>query len=198
MSEGEQIKPQKERMMARARVLFWEKGYEGTSMKDIAKACGCKPANIYNYFENKETMLYDILKEEMEQIIAPIKGLEQDEETDPLVQLRSLIENHVRLTLSDRRSSKLLFDMELGSLSPVRRKKIISMRDHYDRILRTIIRRGIQAGHFADVDEKMAAYSIASMSVRTRLWYSPKGRLTVDEVIDFIFNFAVNGLRGEK
>src|SRR5208283_3419181 len=52
-----------------ARVLFWKKGYPGTSMVDLANACACKPANLYNYFKTKEEILFEVLLEEMEQII---------------------------------------------------------------------------------------------------------------------------------
>ncbi|MBM4308973.1 MAG: helix-turn-helix transcriptional regulator, partial [Deltaproteobacteria bacterium] len=46
------VKPglQKSRMLETARRLFWEKGYNATSMRDIAVSYGCRPANIYNFF----------------------------------------------------------------------------------------------------------------------------------------------------
>lgn len=194
MGEG----PQKARMMAKSRILFWQEGYDRTSMRDIASACGCKPANIYNYFSSKEDLLYEILYEEMQGVIAPIKHLEDDDDTNPIQQLRLIINSHLNLTLGYRRSSKLLFDMELGKLSPAKRKGIIELRDTYDRILCRVIRRNIDAGFFPEIDEKLATYSIASMIVRSRIWFSPKGRLSVKEVADFIFNFALSGLRSEK
>ena len=92
----------------------------------------------------------------------------------------------------------MLFDEELRSLLPAHRKEIIAYRDHYDRILRKIIRRGINAGDFAEVDEKLIGYSIASMIVRTRVWFRPRGRLSIQEIADIIFKFALNGLRGSR
>ena len=148
----------RQKMLNKARALFWSKGYNATSVRDIARAYGCKPANIYNFFAKKEDILYDVLLEEMEQIVDPIKHLEHDDHTDPVEQLRLLIESHLKITLSHRRSAKLLFDVELDSLSGSKRQKIINLRDHYDRIIRKIIRRGIDTGCFSDIDTKLAGF----------------------------------------
>ena len=191
-------RPQKTKMLDKARMLFWKKGYNSTSMRDIAQAYGCKPANIYNFFSNKEEILYKVLLEEMEQIINPIKHLEEDDVTSPIEQLRFIIASHLKITLSFRRSSKLLFDIALGNLSAAKRKKIIDLRDTYDRIIRRVIRRGKDIGCFPGIDEKMAGLMIASMITRTRIWFHPKKGLSVAELADFIFEFALNGLTGGK
>ena len=184
-----------QKMLNIARKLFWEKGYNATSMRDIADSYGCKPANIYNFFKKKEDILYEVLLEEMEQIVAPIENLEEDDITDPEDQLRLFIESHLETTLSFRRSAKLLFDVGLDHLSPRRRKNIIDMRDRYDRIIRRIIRKGAVQDVFAPVDEKLAGFMIASMITRSRLWYHPNKGVSVSELVAFITNFSLNGLK---
>jgi AcrR family transcriptional regulator len=191
------VKPgfQKAKMLETARRLFWEKGYNATSMREIAIAYGCRPANIYNFFSDKEEILFDVLREEMEQIINPIKHLEENDGASPIEQLRFIIESHLKVTLSYRRSAKLLFDVALDSLSPDKRKKIIDFRDTYDRIIRKIIRRGIDTGYLPEVDVRLAGFMIASMITRTRIWFHPKKGVSVSELANFIFDFACNGLR---
>ena len=132
----------------------------------------------------------------MERIIHPIKHLEEDEHTNPIEQLRFIIESHLKVTLSYRRSAKLLFDVSLDNLSPDKRKIIIGFRDDYDRIIRKVIRRGIDAGYFPEMDVKLAGFMIASMITRTRIWFHPKKRVSVNELIDFISKFAFHGLDG--
>jgi len=191
------VKPgfQKAKMLETARRLFWEKGYNTTSMREIALSYGCRAANIYNFFSDKEEILFEVLREEMEQIIRPIKHLEEDDHTSPIEQLRFVIESHLKVTLSYRRSSKLLFDVALDGLSPSKRKIIIDFRDTYDRIIRKVIHRGIDAGYFPKVDVRLAGFMIASMITRTRIWFHPKKGVSVSELADFIFDFACNGLR---
>jgi AcrR family transcriptional regulator len=192
------LKPgfQKAKMLETARRLFWEKGYNATSMREIAIAYGCRPANFYNFFCDKEEILFEVLREEMEQIIQPIKHLEEDDGCSPIDQLRFIIESHLKVTLSYRRSAKLLFDVALDSLSPDKRKKIIDFRDTYDRIIRKVIRRGIDTRYLPEVDVRLAGFMIASMITRTRIWFHPKKGISVNELADFIFQFALHGLRG--
>jgi len=195
MTQGK-IRPgfQKAKMLETARRLFWEKGYNATSMREIAISYGCRPANIYNFFSDKEEILFEVLREEMEQIIQPIKHLEEDDHTSPIEQLRCVIESHLKVTLSYRRSSGLLFDVALDSLSFAKRKTIIDLRDTYDRIIRKLIRRGIDTGYFPEVDVRLAGFMIASMITRTRIWFHPKKGVSVSELADFISEFAFNGL----
>ncbi len=134
----------------------------------------------------------------MDWLVSSIKDLEEDDAASPVEALRLLINNHVKLTLSYRRLSKLLFDEEMRSLLPAHQKEIIAYRDRYDMILRKIIHRGIETGDFAEVDEKLIGYSIASMIVRTRVWFRPRGRLSNKEIADIIFNFVLNGLRNDR
>jgi AcrR family transcriptional regulator len=189
-----QWKAQEELIIRESSRLFWEKGYAETSMKDIANTCGFRPANIYNFFRSKESILFEILKQEMLEIVTPIKYLKDDERVDPVEALHLLIENHVRLTLGEKRMSKLLFDAGLKNLSPQNRRKIIKLRDDYDQIGEAIIRRGISLGIFSEMDEKIAVFSIASIIARSRIWYSPKGKYTINEIIEFIFNLVNRGL----
>lgn len=165
------------------------------SMRDLASAYGCQPANLYNYFKTKESILFEVLLEEMEQIIQPISHLEDEDDGDPIEQLRVIISCHLRVTLSHRRSAKTLFDVALDSLSTANRKVIVSMRDTYDRIIRKVIRRGQERGQFLGLNEKLLGFLIASMITRTRIWFHPKQGVTIDELADFIFRFALTGIQ---
>lgn len=186
-------------ILSRASRLFWERGYAETSMKDIAGACGFRPANLYNFFESKESILYEILLIEMNEIVEPIRHLREDEGIDPVSGLRTLIENHLRLTLGEKRSSKLLFDVSLRNLTGPHRKAIIRLRDEYDAIGTAIIGRGMKKGIFSsDLDMKIAVYGIASIIARSRIWFSPGGKYSVEDIIDFVFRFALHGLGAEK
>jgi AcrR family transcriptional regulator len=184
----------KARVLDAARRLFHDQGYRSTSMRDIAAACGCKAANLYNFFHSKETILFQVLKEEMAEIVDLMSPLEQDAANHPLVQLRRIIEIHLKVTLSHRRAAGMLFDVGLRQLSAPHRKVIVGYRDAYDRILRTVIQRGIEDGCFRPVDVKLAGFMIANMITRTRFWFQPKKGKSVKDIEDFIYDFVVEGL----
>jgi len=189
---------QRENILLKAGELFWIKGYAGTSMKDIGRACGFESPNIYTYYRSKEQLLYEVIEVETSKAYFPIKHLENDTSARPVDRLREVIVSDIRCVLGKTTSSRLLYDVELKHLSPAHRKKIIQWRDRHDIILNNVIRRGIDNGDFAEIDEKMATYAITSIILRSRVWFSAKGRLSVDEIANFIFSFVLSGLTGNS
>jgi len=194
MSEEKERKSQQKLILSKSSSLFWEKGYAETSMKDIAGECGFRAANIYNFFENKETILFEILHQEMEEILASIRFLKDNQEIDPCNGLKLVIDNHLRLTLGEKRNSKLLFDSGLNNLSVRNRKKIIKLRDEYDRICISVVEAGVEQGVFSCDNARLAVYCIASMIARSRIWFTPEGQFSVDSIIDFMYDFSLKAL----
>ena len=78
---GRPKKPSRVRntIMSKARALFGKKGYNNTTVRDIANAYGCEPANIYNFFPSKEDILFEILSIEMEAIVEPIREITEND-----------------------------------------------------------------------------------------------------------------------
>lgn len=185
---------QKKKILDNARTLFWTKGYDKTSLRDIARSCGFEPSNVYNYFKNKEQLLFEVLQEGLNRQLSLIADLEEDTTSRPVERLRTLIKRNIHHVLGYRRSSGLLFDVGLKNLSPAHRKQIIQMRDVYDRVLRKILRDGMNSGDFIDMDEKLLSYAITSIIARSRIWFSSRGRLSADEIAEFTFNFVMKGV----
>ena len=182
-------------ILDKASALFWQKGYDGTSMREIAEACKFKPANIYNYFESKEDILYEVVREITEQTVLSIEHLENDETTNPVEQLRSFIKSHFEQLAGKKRTNMLLSDSGLKDLSAKHKKVILKLRDRYETIMRRVIRRGVEKGYFAVKDERAVSYLISSVIMRSNIWFSPKGRLSKDEVGDIMYDFVLNGIK---
>jgi len=185
-------------LLEQAGMLFWQQGYHATSMKDIAQACNCKPANLYNYFKSKEDILYEAIKSITEQGVSSIRYLEADEDTNPAEQLRLLIKSHFSFLATMKQSSIMLSDTGIKDLSPEHQNEIIKLRDAYDRILRKIIMRGTDEGYFVPIEIEVVSNLIASVVIRSSFWFSNKGRLTVDEVGEIMFNFVYKGIGGNN
>ncbi len=182
-------------ILDRAETLFWQKGYAGTSMIDIARACNCRPANIYNYFTNKEEILYEVILNMTNQMLDKIKPLGEDDRTCPVDLLRSFVNTHFGFLVNMKKSIISITDTGLKDLSPEHRDEIIKLRKFYDDILRKILRRGRDSGHFSDIDAQIVSYLIPSLIIRSNIWYSPDGRLSAEQISDIIFNFIYEGIR---
>ncbi|MEN6440800.1 MAG: TetR/AcrR family transcriptional regulator [Syntrophobacter sp.] len=185
----------RDRIIDVAENLFWEKGYHGASMRTVADACHCRPGNLYNYFKSKEELLYEVFTRQMETILPHIKPLANDTRNSPTERMRRLIKVHLNVIMNA--SKGYFFDSESKHLSARYRKKIIKMRDVYDKTLRKIIREGIEIGEFSETDENLAAIYISSIIVRCKIWYSPDGKLTLDELAESILEFCLNGLKSQ-
>ncbi len=188
----------KNRVLDKAETLFWQKGYQSTTISDIADACGCRPGNIYNYFKSKEDILYGVIRDITEQTVALVEPFGQDETTSPVELLKSLIKTHFTFLTGMKQSIVFITDTGLKDLSPEHRRSIVELRKTYENVLLRILRRGKEAGDFVDVDERIASYLIPSLIVRSNVWFSPKGRLSAYEVSDIIFRFVYLGIKPRK
>jgi TetR/AcrR family transcriptional repressor of nem operon len=56
----------KEKALRNAMVLFWKKGFNGTSTRDLEKATGLGTSSIYNSFGDKESLFFETLQYYME------------------------------------------------------------------------------------------------------------------------------------
>jgi TetR/AcrR family transcriptional regulator, cholesterol catabolism regulator len=182
----------------KARHLFWKKGYRETTIKDIADACNCLPGNIYNYFSNKEELLYRIIRQEVELLDASARSIIDNTALNPLEQLQAIVRSQVKITLGQVKTPDFLFETEIRHLSPARQKAIIKYRNKYENYIEEIIRRGVKLHIFSLADIKLASFNIIAMIVRTRLWYSPSGRLSADAIADNIIDFTLNGIGKRK
>lgn len=187
-------KAQQSEILEKARDLFWEKGYEGTSLKDIANACGFENTNVYYYYKNKEDILYEALRIELDTLVDDAKQLEESAEKSPVEKLKAFIQAEVKKHLGEHRLQGMLTDTELSHLNPAHKRKIIELRNEHDEILSQIISDGIKQGYFRDIDVKLTVYTISSAIIRSRLWFSPTGRVTIEEYADFIFEFVLHAL----
>jgi AcrR family transcriptional regulator len=182
-------------ILDKAETLFWQKGYTGTSMIDIAKACNCQPANIYNYFKNKEDILYKVIHDVTTQMLAQIKPLGEDNITCPVDLLKALIKAHFGFLVNMKKSIVSITDTGLKDLTPEHREEIIKLRKSYDEILLKILRRGREGGYFADLDDNIVSYLIPSIIIRSNIWFSPKGRLTANQISEIMFQFVYQGIK---
>jgi AcrR family transcriptional regulator len=189
----------KQKILDTVTKLFYEDGYDRTSMRKIARECGFKPSNFYNYFSTKENILYEIMLARMKSLMILFKPLEKPKNSMATDRLRSFVRLYTNFTLLHGVTKpRLLFETEMKHLSAAHRKRILDYRDKVGDVLCRIIQEGIESGEFYKVDVKVYANLITSMIVRSQLWFSPKGRLSYDELADIIFNLVVDGMKNRQ
>ena len=181
---------------AAARIIC-EKGYDATSMNDIAEAVGITKAGIYHHIPGKRDLLYGIMTYGMdsleEQVIIPAREVADAEQ-----RLRTIILKHVQLITS--RSTPygmnpvtIVVD-EVAGLAPEHRRKINERKRVYVDLIRDTLVQLKAEGKLRDVDVTAAAFSMLGMILWVSRWYKPEGRLTSEEISQEVTKIALGGV----
>jgi AcrR family transcriptional regulator len=160
-------------ILAFATDVFYEKGYDGASMRDLSRASGMSLAGLYYYFESKEKLLYLIQKHTfstvMELLQQQLEGV-----SDPEQRLRILIRNHLEYFLANLKAMKVL-SHEDEALTGALAAEIADMKRAYYRICRGLVDDLKRADRITDgVPSRLAAVSLFGMMNWIYTWHSPR------------------------
>jgi AcrR family transcriptional regulator len=172
--------------------LFRERGFDATSVSDVARALGLTKAGLYHHFESKEALLFEImsfgLDKVRDEVVVPVQAIR-----DPEERLRQLIVRHARITTRGRGAVAHLGD-EIRALAPAARKEIERRMRVYFDLVRNTLRDLKSAGRLRSVDPTVATFCLAGMILWLPRWFRQSGRLTQEQVADEIANMALGGL----
>ena len=163
-----------------AATLMARYGYEAVSMRQLAAEVGVQAAALYRYFPTKEDLLFTLMREHMQALLASWEAARPGSE-DPADRLAAFVDNHIRFHV-ERRHSTHVSNMELRSLSPQRLTAILKLRGQYEKELRQILRDGAEAGLFTVDDVTLTAMAIIQMITGVIVWFRPDERLSVEQV----------------
>ena len=135
--------------------LFREKGYPGTSVRDIAQAVGIKGGSLYTHMAGKEDLLWEIVDAAAERFFAAMRPIVEGQ-LDVMQRLKAAIIAHVEVIAEDT-DAAAVFTVEWRHLSPERRAQFTARRDEYERLFRGMLRQAIEQRLVAAPDEATAA-----------------------------------------
>jgi len=179
-------------MCRTAAQIFRDRGFDATSVSDIARALGLTKAGLYHHFESKEALLFEImsfgLDKVRDEVLTPIRGIR-----DPEERLRQLIVRHARITTRGQGAVAHLGD-EIRALPPGARRQIEQRMRIYLDLLRDTLDELRSAGRLRRIDPTVAAFSVIGMILWLPRWFRQDGRLTQEQVADGIASLALGGL----
>jgi AcrR family transcriptional regulator len=170
----------RERTIAAAVKLFYDNGYENTTLDAVAEQLGVTKPFIYAHYSSKAELLAEICTRGIAASLDAIDGVRTLEcsPTEKLVQLgrrfvTAVLENQMYIGI---------FTREEKNLRPDDFRAIGAMRRDFDRKLTALLQDGIAAGEFSVRDPHLAALAIGGLVSWSYVWYRPGGRLSRDEV----------------
>jgi AcrR family transcriptional regulator len=165
-----------------ASTLFRQRGYAGTSVRDIARALDIQGASLYAHVDSKEDVLWSIVARAAERFHREVRPV-VDAPLPAPERLREMCRVHVRVVTSDLEHASV-FLQEWKFLGEPRRDEIARRRDAYEAYFRGVIAEGVASGQFRPVDPLIGAAWILSALNGIAQWYRPDGRLAADEIAD--------------
>ena len=170
-------------------LLFADRGYHGTSMKDIAEALGVRAPSLYNHVTSKQDILYSIMDKAMDRALAALEEA-LDGVDDVSEQLRRATESLV-LDFLRYPAELTVCNTEVRSLDPGHRLAIVAKRDWYAARVRRIIEQGCRSGRFRTRMPQIAAFAVLEMGNSAKPWFKPAGRFTDTYVASEYGEFAL-------
>ena len=175
--------------------VFHRKGYDNTSMSDVAAAAGLTKAGLSHHISSKESLLYTVLDYGLDLTKAYV--LERLEHiSDPLERLRTMIDLHLRLVLEERNLEVTGLLHECKTLSPADRARINRRKKEYVRMATNLIDEVAKKYHVQDVNPKVAAYALLGMLNWTYQWYKASGSNTREEIVETFQHIFLQGILG--
>ncbi len=173
--------------------LICERGYEGTSMQEIAAACRMTKAGLYHHVQNKEQLLFDIMSYGMsafeQQVLEQVRDL-----PDPVERLRECMRLNIHLVTGGCSKEVIIILHEHATLTGEARAFIDNRKKNYVRFLEDAFSEAVRAGRIRSVQPTVAAFSFLGMVLWIYKWFQPDGRLSAEQVSDEMVELLFTGL----
>jgi AcrR family transcriptional regulator len=181
----------RERTIAVAAELFYERGYENTSLDAIAERMNVTKPFIYAHFASKAELLAEICSRGIASALAALDGVLTTISGSPRERLEAVGQQFVSAVLNSQRYIAI-YTREEKNLAPDDYTRIGEMRRTFDRKLTKLLDEGVAAGEFVIPDTRIAALAIGGMVSWAYVWYRPGGRLTLDQTSNALTDLIIN------
>jgi AcrR family transcriptional regulator len=198
----ETVVDSRQEILRTAARLFQQRGYDATSMNDVAAALKLSKGGLYHHFQSKDEILFEIMNHAMEitqeRVLNPVRGI-----ADPEERLRALIRLHIEVVLSPRDREITVMLHENHPLPPALRKRINSRKKDYIHFLENLmaevqekVQKGAQHSRQvgAKVSPRAAAFALLGMINWIYQWYKPEGELQAQNLIPQFTDLIFGGI----
>lgn len=175
--------------------LFVEKGFEKTTIRDIAKAGKMNSSALYYYFEDKESILYEILIEIMDTSLERMREIERSdlstkEKISAVIKLHTLIYG-----VDPIRMGLIVFNQK--SVNPEHWEDLKGKQRAYVKIVAGILEKMRKKGEIADLDPTVCTFALFGMIQWAFGWYNPEGPIKPDRLCDIFTRIFTRGIYSE-
>jgi len=192
----ETVVDSRQEILRTAARLFQQRGYDATSMNDVAAALKLSKGGLYHHFQSKDEILFEIMNHAMEitqeRVLNPVRAI-----SDPEERLRALIRLHIEVVLSPRDREITVMLHENHPLPPALRKRINARKKDYIHFLESLmteVQNKAQHQTRGKVSSRAAAFALLGMINWIYQWYKPEGELQARNLIPQFTDLIFGGI----
>jgi AcrR family transcriptional regulator len=178
---------------------FFEFGYAGASLRDIARRVGVEVASLYNHMKSKEDLLFRIMLNSSNQLIGMLRDAEAaSENADSRHKLIAIVRALVLFHVENPRES-FVGATEIQSLSAERREVAMGKQSEAEAIVKDLVKNCIADGYLpAGSPATVIAYQLIALGTTIPRWYKPNGAVSGPELGDITADLVLNGLQRRR
>jgi AcrR family transcriptional regulator len=171
--------------------LFLTKGFQETSMREIAEAANMGKSSLYDYFNTKDEILLSAVENELFDLITAAQEIAR-QPLPAIERLRMVMRKHLEF-LVERKEFYLKLSFEVQRLDIESQQRIQVKRHAYQDLIRRLVDEGIQVGSFRPVDSLLVVRTLITIMTPTVFTSRPSG--TPQEMLDTVFDILLNGIQ---
>lgn len=173
--------------------LFAERGFHGTSMRDLGDELGLQGSSLYAHIGSKNELLVEIIEDGARHFQALADGVLASGHP-PREQLRQLVRGHVRIVTANLDRAATLLN-EGRHLPVADRARIVGMRDRYQDTFRQVLASGVANGDFRHgLDVDVTSTFVLSLLNALDRWFDPAGPRPPGAIAEMLDDFIVRGI----
>jgi AcrR family transcriptional regulator len=189
-----------------AATAFNERGYDATSIDDVADLLGASKGRIYHYYRSKTDIFLDLHLESLRIMIERVSGIAGRAELRPANRVHEMCQAHaivVMTRISYQKATMLGLNRFLLSVSApyqdAARQRVNELRDAYEDLFVEAIAEGVETGEFRRVEPRFATKPLLGALNYVANWYDEDSERvlgTVEEIAVGLADYCVRGLTG--
>jgi AcrR family transcriptional regulator len=169
-------------MVYAAAKVFADRGYDQTTMQDLASSMGLATGAVYHYFGSKEQLLINICDQLMEPLLERAREIMVGDDP-PRDKVRALVRLWVT-NVVQYRNHMLVFQQERHAIeSGAQWRAVRDSRKAFERLVEHALEEADATGP-PSLDKRLALVALLGMVNHTAQWYQPRGRFRPDEIAD--------------
>jgi AcrR family transcriptional regulator len=174
-----------------AGATFAERGYQSTTLQDIADQFGVLKGSLYHYIRSKDDLLYEVIQAVFTGGLDNLRTLAAAD-LDPAARLRAIIRGHVLYLIENLVGTTVLLH-EFEQLSPERRTTLPV--HEYQSVVSDLISDAQRVGAVkSDIDPHLAALAVLGATNWVYRWYREDGGRSASEIADRFAEMLTSGL----